>query len=397
MLKLYKNKGISLIELLVSMGLGLVLVFSMLAYYSISQQNVTDYAAFNREQQNLRKMMNQLSKDIENTGAFECAKHTDIFGDSDGFDRFPQNIIAIGANRERKQIMFVHPITEEHLYKSLGMIDIKQDASGIIANYDPIEIEAGCGQEVNSTIYIGSTLFEVIHVKNDYQIITSLNNPADNKAINDSIKAFVVLSYIQSRQEKNTTTKAYLQEFNREYFDDNNKRVAPSNGNTESFSTAFKNNAISPIYRPSIEDATVMMLSNESDDADQKTLLPFGKNTVEIFLGFSTDQEDGYVPQKEMGDLKDGGWINPFASDTNYNKLVDKDKTSVNEAKLLNIALHKNPDSDDEIYPLSETAAKQVRAVKFQFTFNDGDVDTQYRITRTIRLKSAHLKSLDQR
>lgn len=392
MLKLHKDKGLSLIELMVAVTLGLILIFSMLAFYSISQKNLMSYTAANQEQRSFRKIMNLLSKDIENTGAFECARNNDVFTSPSGAIRFPRNIISLGADFSRKQIIFVHPVTEEHLYKSLGMIDIQGTGNNLSAVYEPIEIAAGCGQEASSTIYIGTTLLEVIPLLNDSDIITSVTG--EKKIIKDSISAFVSLSYIQARQEANSSTKASLKALNREYYDDSNFRHSPVGSTVKAFATTIKNNSIQPLYQPSMEDATVLFLSNDSKNAAQAQLLPFGKNEVDIFLGFSPDGRFSSVPNQTMTDLKDGGWINPFLSETNYNLIVDKADTSI-DATLINQALHRSNSTGQDIsnYPLNEAATKQIRAIKFTFTFDAG-TDEERVLTRVIRFKNTHLMKI---
>ena len=67
MLKINKNKGISLIELMVAVSLGLILIFSMLAFYGVSQNNLAAYIRENEAKRDIRRIMSLISKDVENT------------------------------------------------------------------------------------------------------------------------------------------------------------------------------------------------------------------------------------------------------------------------------------------------------------------------------------------
>lgn len=358
MLKISKNSGVSLIELMVALALGLTLVFSMLAFYSISQNNVITYNTANQEQQNLRKMMNLLVKDVENTGGFECAKYDDIFKTN----TYPMDIISLGNNLSHKQIIFTHPVTVEHQDKALGLIEIND--AGTLLNYSPVLIEeSGCGQDKNSPVYIGTTIFEVVNIPNSSQILLDFTDTdTPSTATGDSISAFVSLSSVQSRRDKIDVHKT------------------PA------------------IYKPSLEDATVLLLSNNLDTQNDK--LPFGKNDVEIFLGFSPEGLFSHVPDITItgtnAPLKNGGWINPFASTANYDLLVNKTSTTTNKATLINKLLHNGSSGNDmETYPLKAEAIRQVRAVKFQFTLDKGTTKERV-LTRTVRFKNMHLLRLDQ-
>lgn len=355
MLKLHKNKGVSLIELMVAVGLGLVLIFSMLAYYSISQQNVVDYNLANQEQQNIRKMMNLLAKDVENTGGFECAEFSNILTTdlANSTRRFPANIISLGDSNTRKQIIFAHPVTKEYLHKSLGMIDV--DITGDrVMKYNPILVNAGCGQDANSPLYIGSTIFEMVPVAN---ISLDLASAAAD------VKAFIALSSIQTRLDK-------------------------------------ADSPLATVYNPIVEDGTVLFLTNESSDAKNKENLPFGNNSVDIFLGFSKPiGADGKiittVPDRDDNTasvLTNGGWINPFAI-TDRNFLIDK--TEEASAHLLNKAIHLPGTAGQSMktYPLKKEALDQIRAVKFKFTFDKG-TDKERTFTRVVRFKNMHLMKL---
>ena len=407
MLKINKNKGISLIELMVAVSLGLILIFSMLAFYGVSQNNLAAYIRENEAQRDIRRIMSLISKDVENTGGFECAKPTNIFKNSTEFKRFPKNIISLGDDFNRKQIIFAHPLTEEHLYKSLGMIDIQGTGNNLVAVYEPIEIQAGCGQEVNSTIYIGTTLFENIPVLNDSEILTSING-AQN-IIADSLSAYVAFSYVQARQEANTVTDQTLKLFDRDYYADTNLRHAPTNSALLPFSATLKTDngdpLIKPLYQPSVEDGTVLFISNNSDNAAQQEALPFGKNEVDIFFGFSPEGRFAHVPDNKIATLKvennvikgleNGGWLNPFSSQNIYDSLVDKADISDNDATLINQALHRNSGKNMKTYPLKNEAIRQIRAVKFKFTFDVGTPQERV-LTRVIRFKNTHLMRIGE-
>ncbi len=410
MLKLYNHKGISLIELMVAVSLGLILVFSMLAFYSVSQKNLAEYSVASQDQRNIRKIMNLISKDVENTGGFECANPTDIFKTSTLFKRFPKNIISLGDDLTRKQMIFAHPITEEHLYKALGMIDVQGTGNNLVAVYEPIEIQAGCGQEANSTIYIGTTIFEYIPLVEDSKLFTDINGTQNIDS--DSLSAYMAFSYVQARQEKNTTSRANLEQFNREYYEDTNYRHSPGDKGLLAFSTTIStpsgtnNPVLKPLYHPSIEDATVLFLSNNSDKASQKDAVPFGKNTVDIYFGFSPEGRFAHVPDYEIGSLSivdnnlvglsNGGWLNPFDSQI-YQYLVDKNGTSDEDATLINQALHTDSKGGKTMktYPMRESAIRQIRAVKFKFTFDVG-TDQQRVLTRVIRFKNTHLMRIGE-
>lgn len=347
MLKLYKNKGVSLIELMVAVGLGLTLILSMLAFYSISLQNVAEHQTNNHEQQQLRRMLNLLETDIENTGGFECAKPADIFNSSEAnFVRLPTGIISLGSNRSRQQMMFVHPITAEHRYNAMGMIDVKPSITSHkgVQNFAPHLVNAGCGQDAQSPLYIGTTLLEVIPISN---ITTDLAAAANN------VEAFVALSSIQSRRNAGDTTTPV-------------------------------------VYAPSVNDATVLFFSNNGAGN-----LPFGQSSVTISFGFSPEGRFAHVPAGGMTLLKDGGWINPFSSDANYNLLVDKSATITPHPTLINKTLHDDAAAQSmSTYPLSTAAMKQIRAIKFTFNLNQG-TDRALTITRVIRFKNTHLMKIN--
>lgn len=349
MLNIYKNKGISLIELMVAVGLGLILILSMLAFYSISSQNVIDFQQANSDQQQIRKMLNLLETDIENIGGFECEdgrKKVFTAGLDSAEKRFPINIISLGNNPQRKQIVFVHPVINEYQHTALGMLDF--DNNSKLKSYTPKLIEEiSCGQ-ARSSIYAGSTILEMIPM--DGIIYTDTQYSDSQKANN--IWAFVALSAAQSRR----------------------------NGT--------QNIPVST-YTPNMNNATVMFLSDEGNNDN----MPFGKNTVDIFLGFSPEGKNQmHVPNSEITnneELKTGGWINPFKPQTNnYDLLVDTTKNTT----LLSQTIH----TDDigkliNTSPLKEDLIKQVRAIKFQFTFGShGDIPER-KLTRVIRFKNTHL------
>lgn len=351
MLKIYKNKGVSLIELMVAVGLALVLVLSMLAFYSISLQNVTTAQITNHDQQQLRKIMNLLETDIENTGGFECATHTDIFTDH----RMPVNIISLGDNLSRQQIVFAHPVISEYKHTALGMLESSSIQNKTLSKYTPLLIkDAGCGQD-KSPVYIGTTVLEMIPITG---ITTSTDIGIANVANN--ITAFVALSAAQSRRDEGSETTPL-------------------------------------VYTPKMDDATVMFLSN-----DGTSDVPFGNNKVTISLGFSPEntKENSYihVPDSTMTDTKLGGWINPFSSLANYNLITDRNEIQKTpDTTFLSKTLHSNSDntgSQIKTYPLKEDLIKQIRAVKFQFSFGaHGDTPART-LTRVIRFKNTHLMKI---
>jgi len=350
MLKIYKHKGVTLIELMVAVGLGLILILSMLAFYSISSQNVIDFQKANHDQQQIRKIMNLLETDIENIGGFECKDgHDKVFSDSykleSGEKRFPKAIISLGNDLERQQIIFVHPIIDEYRHTAFGMLTF--DKNSKLTSYTPTFIEnISCGSALSS-IYVGSTVLEMIPMDN---IITIDNKYAQSA---DNIKAFVTLSSVQSRRDNNSDSTK---------IDDN--------------------------HTPTLDDATVMFLSNEGNNDN----IPFGKNTVDVFLGFSPEGKNQiHVPNSEITkkeEFKAGGWINPFKFQTNnYALLVDDTKSST----LLNQTIHTDDGKLISTAPLKEDLIKQVRAIKFQFTFGAYDRIPERKLTRIIRFKNTHL------
>lgn len=347
MLKIYKDKGVSLIELMVAVSLGLILILSMLAFYSISSQNVIDFQKANHNQQQIRKMMNLLETDIENTGGFECATPDQVYKfPSKDIYRLPTNIISLGDNLARQQIVFVHPIIAEYQYTALGMLDFDKTTKKL-KSYTPDPINnAGCGQD-QSPVYIGSTVLEMLPMNS---VITT-----DSKYIASAagVSAFVALSAVQSRREKDSKKTEVL-------------------------------------YKPKMEHATVMFLSNRTNTPD----LPFGQNSVKILLGFSPQgKNQTHVPNGTMSDITKGGWINPFASDANYNLVVDKSSTNnTPEPNLLSQTIHTDwVGKDINTYPLKPELIKQVRAIKFVFTFGAyGDLP-EHTLTRIIRFKNTHL------
>lgn len=370
MLKIYKNKGVSLIELLVAVGLSLTLVLSMLAFYSISSRNVVDFQRASHDQQQIRKMMNLLEADIENTGGFECADDTSIFTSK----FMPQAIISLGIGENNdlsaQQIIFVHPIISEYQNTALGMFEFTTVSNpGTLKSFSPRLIpDSGCGQD-SSSIYIGTTILEMLPMNN---IITK---DATYSGTSANVKAFVALSAAQSRRNNN------------------NQNIATN------------------IYTPSIDDATVMFLSDENDSGE----ISVGKNKVDIFLGFAKEatkanknDEDifySFVPERNInpdseGNLKLGGWINPFSNKKSFDLLTTdtsdpngQSKTiSKNEAVSINAILHNDSKGKKiESYPLSPEAINQIRAIKFKFTFSaHGDVPERV-LTRIIRFKNTHL------
>lgn len=356
MLKIYKNKGISLIELMVAVGLGLILILSMLAFYSISSQNVIDFQQVNRDQQQIRKMMNLLETDIENTGGFECATPDQIYtyANSTSTLRTPTNIISLGDNLDRKQIIFVHPVIAEYQHTALGMLDFDSTSKNL-RSYTPVLIEdASCGQD-RSNIYVGATILEMLPINT---VITT--DTAYSTRAND-IMAFVVLSAAQSRREKN-------------------------------------NNITEILYTPTMSDATVMFLSDENN-ADT---ISVGTNNVNIFLGFSPANIDNvintHVPNIDMTNIQGGGWINPFASNSNYDLVVDKSTTNnTPEPNLLNKAIHQDQVGQDiNTYPLKKELIEQVRAIKFVFTFGAHNGVPERKLTRVIRFKNTHLMKIEK-
>ena len=369
MLNIHKNKGISLIELMVAVGLGLILVLSMLAFYSISSQNVVDFQQASHSQQQIRKMMNLLETDIENTGGFECATPDQVYAytNSANILRAPTNIISLGDDITRKQIVFAHPVIAEYKHTALGMLDFDK-SSGNLKSYTPIHIkDAGCGQD-QSPIYIGTTVLEMLPMDGIITTNTEYSSRANN------IMAFVALSAVQSRRANNDTTEV--------------------------------------LYTPTMNDATVMFLSN-TQGAPDDTLLPFGNNNVDILLGFSlTGKGNTHVPDTTFDDAQnilngEGGWINPFSSQTNNRLLIDDTNQKAN---LINQALHnKNTDLQGyniNTYPLkganhiidkysNQDLVSRVRAIKFVFTFGAHDDVPERILTRVIRFKNTHLMKFD--
>lgn len=347
MFKLHKTRGVSLIELMVAVGLGLILILSMLAFYSVSQKNTIDHQVANQEQQKLRTMLNVLTRDLENTGGFECANYTDIFGpDIDGFTkghyRLPRDIISLGENLKNRQIIFVHPVLEEYRFHALGLFDISTNDD--IADYAPRRVESGCGQDTHSPLLIGATLLEIVP-------ITDMNPTAND------ITAFMSLSSIHAKQSEDDTDIM-----------------------------------AGPYFNPPAKDGTVLFFSN--NDPTQEISLPFGNNTVDIFLGFSPPGRFTHIPETNPSlkfSLETGGWINPFENQENYDLLVDKSNTKTPKPTLLNTKLDSNSGA---IYPLKPNAIKQIRAVKFQFTFNADNPNNKQVITRVIRFKNTHLMKL---
>lgn len=354
MLKIYKNRGVSLIELMVAVALGLILILSMLAFYSISSQNVVDFQQANNDQQQIRKMMNLLETDIENTGGFECAAPDQVYAYANSTNTFrsPTNIISLGDNLSRKQIVFVHPVIAEYQHTALGMLDFNKTSKDL-KSYTPILIkDAGCGQD-KSSIYIGATILEMLPMN---AVITT--DTTYNARAND-IMAFVSLSAVQSRREKNSNTTEML-------------------------------------YTPTMNDATVMFLSDEKN-SDK---ISVGKNTVDIFLGFSPEGENlTHVPNNEMVDIKRGGWIDPFKSDQNYNLVVNKNSGSNNtpNPELLSQTIHSDVIGKSiKTYPLKKELIEQVRAIKFVFTFGAHNGAPERKLTRVIRFKNTHLMKIEK-
>lgn len=363
MLKIYKNKGVSLIELMVAVALGLVLILSMLAFYSISSKNVADFQSANHDQQKIRKMLNLIETDIENIGGFEC-KDGRQKAFTDGLEskeiRLPQNIISLGNNIQRKQIVFVHPIIDEYQHTAFGMLDFDKNLK--LKSYTPTSIKNLVCGVARSSIHVGSTILEMIPM--DGIIYTDTQYSNDKKANN--IWAFVALSAAQSRRE---------------------------GGQNIPINT----------YTPSINDATVMFLSDNGNNNN----IPFGHNTVDIFLGFSKSGKGNTdVPDTTFDDAQSlldgrGGWINPFSSNNN-NKLLIDDKSP--NANLLSQTLH-NANTDNtgfniKTYPLKSDIQNpnsntdltgRVRAIKFKFTFGAYNGVPERKFTRIIRFKNTHL------
>ncbi|MDC7252922.1 PilW family protein [Wohlfahrtiimonas chitiniclastica] len=355
MLKIPHSKGLSIIELMVALALGILLLFSMLAFYAVTQQNVTTHRMANQEQQQLRKLFNLLSKDLENVGAFECAKNSDIFDDN----RFPRNVIALGdyKNRDRKQFVFAHPITEAHVMDSLGIIE----ATGNQLNYSPIKVASSCGQD-DSSLYVGATILEVIPPKDKHGIFIT------TQEFTSQYTDFVILSTYQTRVSKESD-------------------LVPTGWKTNN---AHKT-VVSP-YPLSIHDAvSLLLMANEKE-----MRLPFKQNDVKIELGFSNHQESSSVPNIKMTSLTTGGWLDPYENETKYNLIVDK--TGNHEtAKKVNKQLHSEfaaPIKDMITYPLNKKATEQVRAIRFTFTLVNPKTNEKSTLERVIRFKNMHLNSL---
>lgn len=374
MLKTYKNKGVSLIELMVAVGLSLTLVLSMLAFYSVSSRNVVDFQASNHDQQQIRKMMNLLETDIENTGGFECAKESVIFateGTNTEIYRVPHAIISLGQALDRQQIIFVHPIISEYQYTALGMFDFnKQIQPNTLKSYHPLLIaDAGCGQD-KSPIHIGTTILEMLPMDN---IITTDTEYTDSKRAS-VVNAFVALSAAQSR------------------------RYTDNNGDIKTIST--------DTYTPNMNDATVMFLSDESDSGE----ISVGRNKVDILLGFApiatANTTFTHVPERNITseqDLPLGGWINPFDSESStpsrayYDLITDQSQEFEPTSQLLNHSIHHstNDGYNNKTYPLKKDLVKQLRAIKFKFTFGAHDGKPERTLTRVIRFKNTHLMKLE--
>ncbi|GAA5103234.1 PilW family protein [Wohlfahrtiimonas larvae] len=361
MLKFYKNKGVSLIELMVAVGLSLTLVLSMLAFYSISSKNVIDFQSANHDQQQIRKMMNLLETDIENTGGFECAKPDDIFAfNNTNIFRVPTDIISLGNDITRKQIVFVHPVISEYQHTALGMLDFNKVPQTQLSNYQPLPItDAGCGQD-QSLVYIGTTILEMMPMNN---IITT--NDSYGETAND-IDAFVALSAVQARKD--------------------GSQNIPVN-----------------TYTPSMNDATVMFLSDEKESNQ----ISVGRNKVDIFLGFAPEDANGtiftYVPELDItseADFKAGGWINPFFSNDHYNLVTNQSNdNNTPEPNLLSRTLHQASDANGlsmNTYPLKKELINQIRAIKFKFTFGAHNGIPERQLTRVIRFKNTYLMKLNQ-
>lgn len=332
MIQLRINKGISLIELLVAVGLGLLLIFSMLAFYSISQKNSTDFHAASHEQQSLRKMMNIISKDIENTGGFECAIVDDqVFLTN----HYPKSIVSIGSFKEeggkktllRKQIIFTHPIIEEYLQQSLGIFKVGE--TGGFKSSKPLAIKAGCGRDKDSSpIYVGTTILETI-------------------SLDDKTNAFVALS--------TRSTDA--------------------------------------IDNPKITDSVVLYTYPKGSEAEPKIFLGFSpsleENSTSLYTHIPTctqpDPENCLITSKS--DFEKGGWLDPFSTNLDFLLQLTKGYTDINKQ------IHGS--SDDRTYSLTPEAIKQIRAVKFQFKLDAG-TDKERTITRVIRFKNTHLMKLEK-
>ncbi len=352
-MKTYKNKGVTLIELMVAVALGLILILSMLAFYSISSKNAADFQSANHDQQQIRKMLNLLETDIENTGGFECAEPELVYNYNNSTNtlRVPTNIISLGDKIERKQIVFVHPVIAEYQHTALGMFDFDKTSKDL-KSYTPKLIKAGCGQD-KSPVYIGSTILEMLPMNNIITTDTQYKAGAETK----KVMAFVALSATQSRREKDSNDTAVL-------------------------------------YTPNMNHATVMFLSDE----ENTNKISVGKNSVDMFLGFSPEGKNKtHVPEvliHDDNDLKSGGWINPFLSDARYDLLVDKNLGTNNtpNPELLSQSIHLDAEGKAiKTYPLKPDLIKRVRAIKFQFTFGAFNGAPERKFTRVIRFKNTHL------
>lgn len=388
--KIHKNKGVSLIELMVAVSLGLILILSMLAFYSISLQNVTTHNQSTKEQQSIRTMMNLLAKDIENTAGFECADDADVY-------HLYNNAISLGVkatvsykseainnivNIETdafKSITFIHPINKELLYSSLGM------PSNRSINFSPIIVNSGCGQDSSTPMYIGSTTLELFPLK-DIQVATNTNaTPTDQ-----NIETLIMLSHIQARRKNDNSDEIKLKDsYPNKQYPERDQSPSP--------------------YRPIINDGTTLFLSNKNNDEN----LPFGKVDFNFNLGFAKEDKNAAVPDNNIIDsskiFTDGGWIDPYQSSENFKAIIGNVTNYPLDAAIMPIDyLHTEKDKENVQYgitdgeakryvsfPLSKQAIKRVRAIKFKLKFYEADGTTEkYTITRVVRFNNAHLINL---
>lgn len=79
MIKNNNSKGVTLIELMVSLALGMILVFSMLAFYGALSRKISVQVRNQVEVQEYRNALNLLMNSIKNAGMFKCNRSEWLF------------------------------------------------------------------------------------------------------------------------------------------------------------------------------------------------------------------------------------------------------------------------------------------------------------------------------
>lgn len=79
MIKNKSSEGVTLIELMVSLSLGMILVFSMLAFYGALTRKISVQVRNQIEVQEYRNALNLLSNSIKNAGMFKCNRSEWLF------------------------------------------------------------------------------------------------------------------------------------------------------------------------------------------------------------------------------------------------------------------------------------------------------------------------------